>query len=124
MATQAQAERRRKDRVSSRMTVGYRLDGQAVWDVSSFRDVSPTGARLVCDAGIQPGETIQLRLGLPMFDEPIHMAAELMWRRMVFSGRLQMADCGVRFHGVTSAMRERLEIAIQRLEAKQERARV
>ena len=124
MAMKTHEERRRKERVLSRMTVGYRLDGQAVWDVSSFRDVSATGARFICETGLQPGETVELRLGLPMFDEPIQVAAELMWKRTVFSGRLQMADCGVRFHGVTGAMRERLETAIQRLEAKQERVRV
>lgn len=95
--------------------VRYRGLTQTTWDVSPLKDVSRDGARLVCQTAFEPGVLMELRLGLPLFQEPVSMPARVVWQQPVFSGRLRMVELGVIFSWSDASARERMEHTIQRL---------
>ena len=112
-------ERRTATRVACHFTARCRMPG-SVWRVVPIKDVSLTGARLVCDEPPKPGQPMDLLVTLPFFSQPVQFTAQVVWQRPAYAGRFQLSECGLSFQPVGLALRAAIRDGVQRLVAFQQ----
>jgi len=110
-----ETERRRTaPRVARPFMVRYRRSAKASWRLATLKDLSRDGVRFVCEGTFESGEVLELQFGLPLFPQPAQIVGRIAWKRPVFSGRLQMAEYGLRFISLGAEARQTLDDAMQR----------
>jgi Tfp pilus assembly protein PilZ len=102
-------ERRTAPRIPQPFLLYYQGRNRTEWNAVSLKDLSAQGARFVRADTFELGEPVKLRLALPRFPEPVSLTGHVVWGRPVFSGRLRMAECGVRFTWIGDEVRRTLE---------------
>jgi hypothetical protein len=102
-------ERRTGHRLPQPFLLHYQGLNQTEWNLVALKDLSPRGARFIRSDPFELGEPVKLRLALPKFSDPVSITAHVVWGRPVFSGRLRMTECGVRFTWVGEEVRRALE---------------
>ncbi|HEX9779700.1 MAG TPA: PilZ domain-containing protein [bacterium] len=107
-------KRRAAPRIVRNFTIRYRSPGDAAWRVTTLRDFSRDGARLVCDEEYAPGSAIDLQLGMPIFVSPVQLTARVVWQHPVFGHKLQMTEHGVSFSGMNATLRSAIGEAVDR----------
>ena len=112
----ASGERRSASRVACQAMVRYRRFRRgSSWLASPFKDVSRGGARFVSEAAFRPGELLEVSVGMPLFHDPVPLAARVVWQRTMFSGALQLSEHGVRFVSLATELQQITDEAIEQI---------
>ncbi len=106
-------ERRGEVRTTRPIMMRYRRLDEPHWHSGPVRDLSCTGARLMSDVAIEPGEWLELWIGLPLFVEPIGIKARVMWKKTAFSGRMSLPELGIAFHELDPSLQHAIDEAIR-----------
>lgn len=107
-------QRRSAPRAARQLLVHYRLGPDAPWRPATIKDVSRDGTRLVCEEPFEPGQSLEVRFGLPLFPRPVQIVGRVAWKKPIFSGRLRMDEYGLFFTSLDAEVRQALSGAVQR----------
>jgi len=109
----APGEKRRAPRVARGFMVRYRRAGSGgQWAVSSLKDLSRGGARFSADIALEPGDTLDLQLMLPVSRDPVAVKAKVAWAR---AGVFGTTEIGVAFDVGDGAILRTLDAAVAQL---------
>ena len=112
-------QRRAAARLAKNFMVRYRSLDQAAWKVSTLKDFSRTGARLICEDAFNIGTSILLELGLPLFEKPVQITARVAWCKRALGGKLALAEHGIAFGALDPATSSRIDEAMTAFQKKQ-----
>lgn len=91
----APEEKRQAPRVARGFMVRYRsAKTGGAWAVSPMKDLSRGGARFSADLALEPGDTLDLQLMLPVSRDPVAVKATVAWAR---AGVFGTTEVGVAF---------------------------
>ena len=114
-ALDASSERRVLPRVSCQFMIQYRGGQHGAWDLSPLRELGSGGARFLADGDLSPGELVDIRMGLPLFPEPVQLPARVVWQKSTFSGAYKVAETGIVFTRLDTHLLRTIEETVQRL---------
>ena len=109
------AERRNRPRVPCQFMIQYRPTQQMAWDLSPLRELGSGGARFLADGELEPGESVDIRMGLPLFPEPVQLPARVVWQKSTFSGAFKVAETGITFTKLDAPLFRTIDDTVQRL---------
>ncbi|MBI3321131.1 MAG: PilZ domain-containing protein [Candidatus Omnitrophica bacterium] len=92
----SESEHRRGPRIPRTFVVRYRTpqSGQLSWGMSTLRDLSSSGARFLSEQPFAVGALLELKLRLPVSQQPVALQARVAW---VKPAPLGMCELGVTF---------------------------
>ena len=111
----APADRRSSVRVPCQFMIQYRGHQRAAWDLSPLRELGSGGARFLADGELDPGETVDIRMGLPLFPEPVQLPARVVWQKSTFSGAFKVAETGITFTNLDVHLLRAIDNTVHRL---------
>ena len=114
-------QRRNSPRVVSQIVVRYRLPSASVWHVTTLKDFSRDGARLMCEEPFSPGQQLELSLGLPLFPHAVQFQAQVVWSKPRFLGSMAIAEHGVTFSSIDDVVRGTIDRAVRRFLSKRKK---
>ena len=111
----SRSERRNCHRVPCQFMIQYRGHQRAAWDLSPLRELGSGGARFLADGELEPGESVDIRMGLPLFPEPVQLPARVVWQKSTFSGAFKVAETGIVFTDIDTHLLRTIDETVQRL---------
>jgi hypothetical protein len=109
------SERRIRPRVPCQFIIQYRSTQRADWDLSPLRELGSGGARFLADGELASGEAVDIRMGLPLFSEPVRLPARVVWQKSTFSGVFKVAETGIVFTQLDAHLLRTIDDAVQRI---------
>ena len=109
------SERRNSHRVPCQFMIQYRGNQHVAWDLSPLRELGSGGARFLADAELEPGEVVDIRMGLPLFSEPVQLPARVVWQKSTFSGAFKVAETGIIFTNLDTHLLQTIDDTVHRL---------
>ena len=114
-ATANPANRRTAPRVPCQFMIQYRGHQRSSWDLSPLRELGSGGARFLADGELAPGESVDIRMGLPLFSEPVQLPARVVWQKSTFSGAFKVSDTGIVFTNLDAHLLRTIDDTVRRL---------
>ena len=108
------SEQRRTPRVPSRMVVRFQNRQELRWDPIPLKDLSQHGARFLSEHLLDAGAAVKFLFGLPLFMKDVDVPARVVWKKPVYSGRLQMTEYGITFTSISPEIRQTLAESVRR----------
>ena len=108
------SEQRRAARVPCQMVVRFQNRQELRWDPIPLKDLSQGGARFLSEHLLDTGAVVKFMFGLPLFMKDADVPARVVWKKLVYSGRLQMTEYGVAFTSISPEVRQTLGDTVRR----------
>jgi hypothetical protein len=92
--TRSPRDRRKHKRIPMAGKISYKESGTDIWNAGWIQDFSLGGVRITASQAFSVGQTIDLRLILPIHNDPTDLEAQVIWVR---EGAGDLFDIGVCF---------------------------